>query len=79
MLDLTPHLSGSHSFLSNRATLGGIVSGKLSLNCWQCCIEVAVHAEQRHLGGKKRKKKEKTRVGGWGGSGGGGRAAGVGP
>lgn len=43
--------------------MGGIVSGKLSLSCWQRCVEVAVHAEQQHL----EKKIKKTRVGGWGG------------
>lgn len=79
LLDLTPHLSGSHSFLSNRATLGGIVSGKLSLSCWQRCVEVAFHAEQRHLGGEKKKKKRKNK--GWrlGWFWEWGRAAGVGP
>lgn len=62
MWDFTPHLSGTHSFLSNRATLGGIVSGKLSLSCWQRCVEVAVHAEQQHL---EKKKKNKGRRLGW--------------
>lgn len=74
----TPHRSGTLSFLSNRATLGAIVSGKLSLSCWQRSVEVDVHAEQQHL-----KKKKKKRVGGlgWMGGygGGGGRAAGIGP
>lgn len=64
--DFTPHLSGTHSFLSNRATLGGIVSGKLSLSCWQRCLEVAVHAEQQHLEKKiKIKIKNKGRRLGW--------------
>lgn len=55
--DFTPHHSGTPSFLSNRATLGRIVSGKLSLSCWQRCLEVAVHAEQQHLDKKKKKNK----------------------
>lgn len=38
---------GVDSFPSDGATLGGIVSDKLSLSCWQRCVEVAVHAEQR--------------------------------
>lgn len=33
--------------VSDEATLGGIVSDKLSLSCWQCRVEVAVHAEQQ--------------------------------
>lgn len=38
---------GVDGFLSDGATLGGIVPDKLSLSCWQRCVEVAVHAEQQ--------------------------------